>query len=556
MNYLVKIINFSPKFFNMKNSILFFVAVFLLSFATKSCKKPDQYDLTSTRTYHHLAIPLVSAEIDVQDMLDRDTAGLISTGSGGELLLAYAIPPFSVSSQDVLTLDNSISFSVNSTPASGLGSSPNYSGSLTAADSSLYTFTFPSNEEITSIEYGLGSGGNHPLMIISVSNEFNHDLELVINIPSLEQSLGNNWSDTISVSPNSLGQTTLDMSNYTMDLTKGSTGFNELVIQFSITLNGTGQSISPTDKVGIDFQMTDIGAFDVVNGDFKNQQISIDEDSILFNIFQASESAIDFELTNPSIEFNVVNSFGFPAQLAMNQLYSIDSSGNVFNVTYNSTAFPAIPKPAVQGDSTSTTMFMNNTNSNIADLISTTPKQLNYEPSFEINPNTGPNSNYITSTSKMSISSEITLPLEGYAGGWKMGDTIPFDFKVDDLFSGETTVEEATIKFVTTNGWPAEVAFTLLLLDSNRNTLSTIANDELILQSGVLDANGKVVGPTIKVTELYCDSTCVDELNITKFVVLSVDANTTNYSSQQPVKIYEDYKLGVAMSLLISGRMF
>ena len=100
------------------------------------------------------------------------------------------------------------------------------------------------------------------------------------------------------------------------------------------------------------------------------------------------------------------------------------------------------------------------------------------------------------------------------------------------------------------------VAFTLLLLDSSRNTLSTIANDELILQSGVLDVNGKVVEPTIKVTELFCDSTCVDELNITKFVVLSVDANTTNYSSQQPVKIYEDYKLGVAMSLLISGRMF
>ena len=62
--------------------------------------------------------------------------------------------------------------------------------------------------------------------------------------------------------------------------------------------------------------------------------------------------------------------------------------------------------------------------------------------------------------------------------------------------------------------------------------------------------------PTIKVTELYCDSSCVDELNVTQFVVLSVDANTANYSGQQPVKIYEDYKLGVAMSLLISGRMF
>ena len=548
----------------MKNRILFFVVVVLFSCATKSCKKPDQYDLSTTQTYHHIAIPLVSAEIDVQDMLDRDTAGLISTGSSGDLLLAYTIPTFSVSSQDVLTLDNSIAFTVNSSPASGLPSSPSYSGSLSVADTSLYTFTFPSNEEITSIEYGLGAGGNHPLMIISVSNEFNHDLELAITIPSLELS-GANWSDTVLVSPNSIGQTTLDMSNYTMDLTKGSLGYNELVIQFVISINGTGQSINPTDKIGIDFQMTDISAFDVVYGDFKNQQISLAEDSTSFNIFQASESAIDFELTNPSIQFNVENSFGFTSQMAMTEFYSKDSSGTIFNVTYDSAAtnlqaapfyFPSILKPTSQGATTTTDIYMNSSNSNVVDVISTTPKQLNYAPSIELNPNAGPNSNYITSTSQMTINSEITLPLEGYAGGWRMGDTIPFDFEVDNLFSGETTIEEATIKFVTTNGWPVEVDFTLLLLDSNKNTLSTIANDELILQSGVLDASGKVVEPTIKVTELYCDSTCVDELNVTQFVVLSVDANTANYSGQQPVKIYEDYKLGVAMSLLISGRMF
>ncbi|MDG2343405.1 MAG: hypothetical protein P8L23_02390, partial [Flavobacteriales bacterium] len=493
-----------------------------------------------------------------------DTTSLITTGSVGELLLAYTIPSFSVSSQEVLTLDNSIAFTVNSSPASGLPSSPSYSGSLSVADTTLYTFTFPSNEEITSIEYGLGAGGNHPLMIISVSNEFNHDLELAITIPSLELS-GINWSDTVTVSPNSIGQTTLDMSNYIMDLTQGSLGFNELVIQFGITINGTGQSINPTDKIGIDFQMTDISAFDVVYGDFKNQQISLGEDSISFSIFQVSESAIDFVLTNPSIEFNVENSFGFTSQMAMTEFYSQDSSGTLFNVTYDSAAtnlqaapfyFPSISKPSSQGAITTTDIFMNSNNSNFVDVIGTTPKQLNYAPSIEINPNAGPNSNYITSTSQMTVNSEITLPLEGYAGGWRMGDTIPFDFEVDNLFSGETTIEEATIKFVTTNGWPVDVDFTLLLLDSNKNTLSTIANDELILQSGVLDASGKVIEPTIKVTELYCDSTCVDELNVTKFVVLSVDANTANYSGQQPVKIYEDYKLGVAMSLLISGRMF
>ena len=35
-----------------------------------SCKKSDQVDLSSLQTYHHVAIPLVSAEIDVEDMLE------------------------------------------------------------------------------------------------------------------------------------------------------------------------------------------------------------------------------------------------------------------------------------------------------------------------------------------------------------------------------------------------------------------------------------------------------------------------------------------------------
>ena len=81
-----------------------------------------------------------------------------------------------------------------------------------------------------------------------------------------------------------------------------------------------------------------------------------------------------------------------------------------------------------------------------------------------------------------------------------MGDTLAFDFKVDELFSSNTTIEESVIKFVTTNGWPIEVAFTLELLDSNEVLLTSIANQELIIESGLLDASGKVETPTTKVT--------------------------------------------------------
>ena len=57
------------------------------------------------------------------------------------------------------------------------------------------------------------------------------------------------------------------------------------------------------------------------------------------------------------------------------------------------------------------------------------------------------------------------------------GDTIPFDFKVDELYTSETEISEAVIKFVTI-GWPLEVTLHFIL-DSNFNVLSSIADSTL-----------------------------------------------------------------------------
>ena len=85
---------------------------------------------------------------------------------------------------------------------------------------------------------------------------------------------------------------------------------------------------------------------------------------------------------------------------------------------------------------------MNASNSSIDQLINSTPKQMIFSSSASINLDTNiTNSNYILSNSEISVSSEILLPLEGYAGGWALGDTLPFDFTVDSLFSSNTTIE-------------------------------------------------------------------------------------------------------------------
>ena len=72
-------------FIKKTNKFLYFLYLALIF---TSCKKTDEIDLSTLQTYHHVAIPLVSAEIDVEDMLERDTGDIISTGNDGELFLA------------------------------------------------------------------------------------------------------------------------------------------------------------------------------------------------------------------------------------------------------------------------------------------------------------------------------------------------------------------------------------------------------------------------------------------------------------------------------------
>ena len=536
---------------------LLYFLFFALIFA--SCKKSDQVDLSSLQTYHHVAIPLVSAEIDVEDMLERDTGDIISTGTDGELFLAYVTPPTSINASEIVEIPEQ-SFSISVNPATQ--NLPSLNNSISYGDTNVNTFTFPSGEELTSIEFSQG------ILTIDIVNNLSHQVVVSITIPSLVDDQGGYFSDILTAPANNPAVTQANLSNYIFDLSKGNIGYNEMVVYLDVTINGSGSPINTTDDLTFSFSMDNL-EFSTILGDIKYQQFDLGSIPLEIDIFSNSESAVEFLLTNPKIEHTIQNSFGFTANMGMQSMYYEDLQG-VFlgDVLYDSAAagnlqpapfyFPTIEQPSNQGDSVTSIITMDATNSTINELINSTPKNIVSNPVLTVNADsTITNNNFILSSSKISVSTEITLPLEGYAEGWIMGDTIPFDFKVDELFSSETDIDSAIIKFSTTNGWPVEVNFTLELLDSNMNLLSSIADGELVLQSATLDANGKVIEDSEqKVTLLGCDESCVDNLNQTKFVILLVTAGTSDFDNQQSVKIYNDYKLQLSMALLISGRMF
>lgn len=543
---------------NSLKYIIYFITIFLL-FLT--CKKREKLDLSTIQTYHHLAIPLVNAQIGIEELLKKDTGGLVTTNpQTGEILLAYESSGMSINADSIIDLTDQIfSASLSPDPVPIIPTGTSIDTTITFNKS----LSFAKNEELTFIYFSSGD------LKWTVTNNLRHEVEVTLNIPSLVSNSASFifYNDSTIVNPNA-NSTVIEnnLQNYTFDLSQGNQGFNEIIIEFIVKIKGSGNSIASGEDLTIDFTMENL-EFSRIDGDLKYQKFDLGSSPLTLSIFNISDGAFDFSLTNPKIEHTIVNSFGFSANMGMDSMYYEDLAGiKIDDIKYDSTGlspqkapfyFPTIQQPTNAFDSATTIIFMDSTNSSISDLINATPKTIISEPFVEVNPDqTTSNNNYILSSSKISVSTEITLPLEGYAEGWVMRDTIPFNAKVDELFSSETSIDSAIIKFTTTNYFPLDVKIDLILLDSTSTTIDTIADSELIIASGVIDANGKITTAQAVPTKLSCDGTCVDNLNNTRFIILRLSIGTTGVSSQESVKIYDDYKIELDIALLISGRMF
>ena len=177
----------------------------LLSIILFSCNKGEQVDLSTLQTYHNVAIPLISAEIDVEDMLQGDTGNIISTGNNGELFLAYVTPTTTINAGEIVDIpDQSFSVSVNPAPST----LPVFTGSVNFQDTNVNAFSFPNGEELTSIVFSQG------ILTINIVNDLSHEVVLSITIPSLVDDLGNSYNDNLVANANNSAVTQANLSNY------------------------------------------------------------------------------------------------------------------------------------------------------------------------------------------------------------------------------------------------------------------------------------------------------------------------------------------------------
>jgi hypothetical protein len=520
-----------------------------------SCNKYDFNKVSTSAWNPSIAAPIINSTLTVYNILafaDSNNLVVIDPATG-LLALVYEGELVTIDAQQIVSLNN-ISDQQNITLTTDEKNTlEGPAQTLTITRSETKTYNTSAGVEIDLMK--LKNGG---LNVEVYSNfSFNGNLSVNVTIPGLTKN-SNVFNQTVNV--NNINFTTtnvlFDLTGYDFDLTNGNTTSNEFVINYSITFNLTSGTVQNNDNLEIQTIFSDL-AFLEIYGDFGNQIINTDEDSVLIKIF-SSAAAGKFNLIDPKINLTFENSFGFPMQIDFTQLESVSYTQTpnlVRPIQYNGNltpfTFTTINAASSSSNPTFSFLSLNKDNSDIIHLIEPTPKFVHYTARATTNAgSSGIHDDFMTDQSKLTLKAEVELPLEGNAYDWAIVDTLPFEFGAGSL----DVINELLLRINFDNGFPVDVRMQMFLTDENYNITDSLFNyGENFINSGIVNNDGRVIENTKTTKDVVLNKSTAQKFFESKNIIIWGKAESKDATSNKIVKIYEDYTFGVKLGIKVDG---
>lgn len=528
--------------------VLFIFAAVWISLLP-SCIK-DNFDLNKLSTTEwnpDIAVPLVYSSLTIDDLLKKDNGNLIVVGSDKFCTLVYKGNLFSLKASDLINIPDQQPPPFSASLSAGQISAFSLAGTITVPFSQTVTFDSGVNgPKIDSVIFKTGA------LALSLNSDFKYSGQIKIIIPGAKKN-GIVFSKiipfTYSGSVPVLSNANVDLAGYKFDMTNGGISFNEFIVNFEVTLSGTGNPISPSDQITITQSLSNL-KFDKIFGDIGQMSLSPAVDSVDLSIFKHALGAASFTLADPSVKVVLSNSYGVPITASLSQFEGYTPGVGSYAITGSPNPLPILSPGFNQiGQILKDSFSLDNSNSNIATVINNTPKSLIYKITSQTNPAGGStHSNFVIDTSRFKADMEVDLPLYGTAMDFLLVDTLPF--KITQTIPKE--VESALIRTYNSNNFPFDVDMQVYFVDSVYTKLdSLVIPNQLVLKSGTVNSiTGIVTSPTENIYDATLNKTRLDNLKTSKYLLIRALANTTNGGTTN-VKIYSDYKINVKIGIQV-----
>lgn len=377
------------------------------------------------------------------------------------------------------------------------------------------------------------------------------DVEVVLTVPGIV-----NGTDPLVISE-TIGagsniNSSVDLSGYLASFdTDPVTPYNRLPVEWQINVPSPPGTYLSTDSIKLNLEVGEPD-FDYVTGYFGNFSEEMERDTLDLeteDIFSKLSGSI--YLASPSVTINYSNSFGMPMRIDT-EIKGKDDEGEV-----------ALDRGPVDLDyptstdnrDVSSSFTIDRTNSNLPELISMLPYEIEFFGSAGINPDGEPaGDNIIFGNSRLIAGMEAVIPMDLRINMLQLSDTTENFLRSDD--PGEENplemLEEMTFDLYVENGFPLDARVIIELYDSTTmSILETIDPGDLI-QAAPVDNNGRVTEPNITNVPVEVTPEFIDEAQDADAIILSFILNTTD-SDTREVKIYSDYNIVFAAAIRIKA---
>ncbi len=348
---------------------------------------------------------------------------------------------------------------------------------------------------------------------------------------------GQIFEETISFLSPGLAEGELDLSGYDLEFTSGT-----MDLAYSATNNLDGSQIV-LNRAILNFSGME---YSYVEGYMGQYGFDLAEDSLEVTVSTGWED-IDFQITDPQLRFTVNNSYGIPIEVKTPKLGVVQPNGNYLSVASQAlTEGITLNYPDLNavGSSVQTTFELNKDNSSLPQAIHPLPDALVYQLGAQAHPSGDSTEiGFVTDSSTFSLGVEVEVPLEFTLAPYSIQDT----FSVD--LSPAEVLESASVVMITENGFPIELGMQAYFLSENATIIDSLFDSSTtILAAAAVDANGRVSNSADERLEITMTPELVDAILSAESIVVKATVGTSQNGSV-PVRIYEDYGLGLKLGL-------
>ncbi len=526
----------------------------------QSCKKEYfETDRIKDATWNpELAVPLIKSTVTVPEVLGRfDDQDVIVVDTTGILALRYFGNIFSVSAENVLVIPNQANtqtYPLTPGDATILAGAGTVTVPAIIYDAPL--LGLPGSAEIHSIVF---KGGN---LSFALNTAFSYPVNVTVSIPNLISASGVAFTHTFAGAANGVGlSVSVPLAGYSLDLTQGSQGFNDIRVSAGGTISGASGSGNAGDQLNLAMAVTG-PTFRTILGDIKQQTFGAPASEVRIRFFENQQDGV-ITWADPRVKAIFNNGVGADVRLDVTQLDFVDVGNGVHSLTGPLANQPVIGHNATVGGTLPTIVDINRSNSNVVSVAASAPTKLRYTVSALTNPAGGSSVNWLQDTSKIGLDMEVFLPFDGTAVDFAKSDTALVE--IFPIQGDIQEIESVTFRLTIDNGFPADARaqvyfYDSTLVDSNFTGIPVPIDSMFVGGRGVVFAsptpgiNGRVDQSAKKrtVLDITIDREKLKKLEARKFTHLvsrgwvdTFDAGSRN------IQVFSDYTMDLYLGVMV-----